>query len=196
MVDSALLHIAFLGLALAPEKELDRKALAEKIKAGDHQAFEHFFDRHYDPLLHFLMSKGTEREVAKDLIQKAFVYIWEHRQQIDPQKSLRAYIFKIAYTRMLNHFRDNKKFNNNEAVPNSQTNLTPEDAAQAKDLRHAIDLAISHMPEKRGTVFRLCFIEDFTYREAAETLEVSKKTIENHMGRALKDMRQSLKQFQ
>jgi len=196
MIDSALLHAIFIGLALSPKKELDSKALAEQIKAGNHQAFKRFFDTHYDALLRFLLSKNTDREVAKDLIQKAFMYIWEHRQQIDPGKSLRAYIFQIAYTRMLNHHRDNKKFDTDEAVPNRQTNVTPEDTARGNDLQQAIEHAIYSMPEKRGTVFRLCFIEDFTYREAAETLDITKKTVENHMGLALKDMRQSLQQYQ
>jgi len=195
MVDSALLQIIFFGLALSHEKEIDSKVLAKQIKAGDHKSFERFFDIHYDSLLHFLISKNTNREAAKDLIQKAFIYIWEHRQQIDPQKSLRAYVFQIAYTRMLNHHRDNKKFNTDEPVPNQQTTVTPEDNARGNDLQQAIEHAIDNMPEKRGTVFRLCFVKDFTYREAAETLDVTKKTVENHMGLALKDMRESLKQF-
>jgi RNA polymerase sigma-70 factor (ECF subfamily) len=195
MINSALLHVVFFSLALSPKKELDDKTLAKQIKAGDHDAFKHFFDTHYDSLLRFLISKNTKQEAAKDLIQKAFIYIWEHRQQINPKKSLRAYIFQIAYTRMLNHHRDNQKFNTDETVPNQQTNVTPEDTARGKDLEQAIEHAINNMPEKRGTVFRLCFIEDFTYREAAETLNVTKKTIENHMGLALKDMRQSIQQF-
>ena len=51
------------------------------------------------------------------------------------------------------------------------------------------------MPEKRQAVFRLCFIQEFTYKEAAEFLQVSVKTIENHMGLALKDLRKKLEKF-
>lgn len=195
MVDPTALQFILLALATSPARELDSKTLARQIKAGNHEAFKTFFDTHYDSLLRFLISKNTKREAAKDLIQEAFVYIWEHRQNIDPEKSLRAYIYRIAYTRMLNHHRDHKKFNTDEAVPNQQTNHTPEDMARGKDLELAIERAIEQMPEKRGTVFQLCFMEDFTYREAAETLDVSKKTIENHMGHALKDMRKSLQRF-
>lgn len=96
---------------------------------------------------------------------------------------------------MLNYHRDHKKFSSMEALSKHQANLTPEDEVQAGDLESAIDNAIENMPEKRGTVFQLCFIEGFTYKEAAATLEVSVKTIENHMGLALKDMRQALKQY-
>lgn len=196
MVDPVSLQFVLIAVATSPEEEMDSKVLAQEIKAGNHKAFETFFDAHYDSLLRFLISNNTSREAAKDLIQKAFIYIWEHRRRIDPEKSLRAYIFRIAYTRMLNHHRDHKKFDTDESVPNQKTDHTPEDMARANDLEQAIKRAIEQMPEKRGAVFQLCFMEDFTYREAAETLEVTKKTIENHMGLALKDMRKSLKQFQ
>lgn len=196
MVDPTVLQFILLALATSPAKELDSKTLARQIKAGNHKAFKTFFDAHYDSLLRFLISKNTRRETAKDLIQKAFVYIWEHRQNIDPEKSLRAYIYRIAYTRMLNHHRDHRKFDTDKSIPHQQTNRTPEDIARGKYLELAIERAIKQMPEKRGTVFQLCFIEGFTYREAAETLDVTKKTIESHMGLALKDMRKSLQQFQ
>lgn len=195
MIDPVNIPLVLFALATAPAREIDETAIAQKIKAGDHEAFKKFYDLHYDALFRFLISKNTSREAAKDLIQKAFIYIWEHRKKIDPQKSLRAYIFQIAYTRMLNHHRDNKKFDSEEAVPDRQTSLTPEDAARANDLKQLIDQAIEKMPERRGTVFQLCFMDDFTYKEAAEALEVSPKTIENHMGLALKDMRKYLQNF-
>ncbi len=82
-----------------------------------------------------------------------------------------------------------------EAVPEQNTELTPEDDARKSQLEEAIDWAIADMPERRGEVFTLCFLEEFTYREAAETLDVSRKTVENHMGLALKDIRSALKSF-
>jgi len=195
MIDPVSVPLVLFALATTPATKVDEAEMAQKIQAGDHDAFKDFYDLHYNALFRFLVSKNTAPQAAKDLIQKAFIYIWEHRKQIDPKKSLRAYIFQIAYTRMLNHHRDNKKFDIEEAVPEQQTSHTPEDTAQANDLKRLIDQAIEEMPEKRGTVFQLCFIEDFTYKEAAETLEVSPKTIENHMGLALKDMRKYLQSF-
>ena len=196
MVSPTMLQLVLLALASSLNEKMGSTALAQQIKEGDHRAFQHFFDTHYDSLLRFLMSKNTAPEAAKDLIQKAFIYIWEHRSKIDPDQSLRAYIFRIAYTRMLNHHRDTKKFNDETAVPEQETTLTPEDAIRGRDLEQAIKRSIDRLPEKRGAVFQLCFIEDFTYKEAAQTLDVSKKTIENHMGLALKDMREALREFQ
>ena len=195
MVTSAALQITLLALASSSHESMDRTDLARQIKQGNHKAFQSFFDAHYDSLFRFLVSKHTTPEAAKDLIQKAFVYIWEHRKNIDPQKSLRAYLFKIGYTRMLNHHRDNKKFSDEVSVPEQEYTLTPEDQARASDLRDAINQAIGQMPEKRRAVFQLCFMEDLTYKEAARVLNVTPKTIENHMGLAFKDMRGALQEY-
>lgn len=195
MLDPVTVQIILLAFASSTIDELDSTILVQRIKSGDHKAFRFFFNEYYDSLLRFLINRNTPPEAAKDLIQKAFIYIWENRHNIDPKKSLRAYLYKIAYTRMLNHHRDNKKFVENDEMPDQENNLTPEDITLENDLKKAIDQAIDHMPEKRSAVFKLCFIDDFTYKEAAQTLDVSRKTIENHMGLALKDMRKALSKY-
>lgn len=189
------MHFLFLVLALSKSDHLDGIELAKKIKNGDKKAFKTFYDNHHKSLFRYLLSKGIDEDTAADLIQKAFIYIWEHRSDIDSGKSLRAYLFKIGYTRMLNHIRDHKKFVQAEHIPDESSAPGPEDVVQTKELKIAIDNAIQEMPEKRALVFEMCFVQEFTYREAAEALDLSKKTIENHMGLALKDIRASLKNF-
>lgn len=193
-MNAMLLQLIFL-LASVESNELNDPELALKIKRGDHTAFKEFFDRYNAFLLNYLMKRGTAKEAAKDLVQQAFVMIWEKRDEIDETKSLRAYLFRIAYTRMLNLFRDHSKFDE-EADP-ERTSSTNEEAEghEKKDLRKVIEQAISSMPEKRQEVFRMCFIQEFTYKETAQVLDVSVKTIENHMGLALKDMRELLKDY-
>lgn len=178
---------------LAANHDGDDHQLLLDIKSGNHAAFKKFFDQHNQILYHFLLKKGLAKEAAEDLVQQAFVSIWEKRNQIDEEKSLKAYLFKIAYTRMLNLFRDTKKFDVNvsdfEAFEKSEGDENPLDQ---KELNKLIEISIAQLPEKRQEVFRLCFLENFTYKEAADHLEVSVKTIENHMGLALKDLRNAL----
>lgn len=195
MPDAILLHLILFSLAVSVKEDLDSKRVAQEIKKGNHSAFRTFFEAHHEHLYRFLRSKNIAAQTAEDLIQRAFVYIWENRSSIDPQKSLKAYLFRIAYTRMLNHIRDNGKFDESQAVPERETNLTPEDTVRAADLEQAISDTLKSMPEKRSRVFELCFIEQFTYKEAAEVLEIKVKTVENHMGLALKDMRKALHNF-
>jgi len=108
---------------------------------------------------------------------------------------LRAFLFRIAYTRMLNLFRDYSKFDKEADFENSSTPIEDSDNEESADLNQIIEKAISSMPEKRQEVFRMCFIQEFTYKETSQVLDVSIKTIENHMGLALKDMRESLKDY-
>lgn len=195
MPDAILLQLLLFSLAVSATEDLDSKRVAQEIKEGNHSAFRTFFEAHHHHLYRFLRSKSIGAQTAEDLIQQAFVYIWENRSSIDPRKSLKAYLFRIAYTRMLNHIRDNGKFDDSKTVPERETNLTPEDTARAGDLKQAIAGTLKNMPEKRSRVFELCFIEQFTYKEAAEVLEIKVKTVENHMGLALKDMRKALQNF-
>lgn len=168
------------------------RELYERIKNSDKKAFRTFFEQHHRELYYFLLKKKVAPSQADDLIQQAFVYIWENREKIDETRSLRAYLYRIAYTRMLNLFRDSDKYDQNADLPDQESGSDPEQLMENEELRQIIEKAISAMPEKRQNVFRLCFLQQFTYKEASEFLEVSEKTIENHMGFALKDLRSAL----
>lgn len=182
-------------LALKKSSEHDDPELLLAIKSGDHSAFKSFFNKYHAFLYHFLLKKGMSEQQAEDLVQQAFVLIWEKRSEIDPQKSLRAYLFRIAYTRMLNVIRDHSKFDDNPAICEPEGSEETDSSITNKELAQAIEKAIQSMPEKRQAVFRLCFIQEFTYKDAALVLDVSVKTIENHMGHALKEMRGKLEGF-
>jgi RNA polymerase sigma-70 factor (ECF subfamily) len=181
-------------LALAVEDRPGEASLAKRIKTGDREAFRTFFDRHHGRLLGYLRSRGVPKDAAEDLVQTAFLYVWEHRDTIDPDRSLRAYLFRIGHTRALNHFRDNSKFDPDadvQEVRSGESNTPEADALQA-ELRAQIDAAIARLPERRRAVFQLCFLQECTYREAAEVLDIRPKTVETHMRLALRDLREAL----
>ncbi len=191
-MDLTLIHLLLI-LGASLDSKSNETEIYIKIKNGDQKAFKKFFDSHHAELFRYLRQRGVAKEAAEDLIQKAFIYIWENRDKINEYKSLRAYLFQIAYTRMLNLFRDNEKYDRDQELPDlSSSEFKTDQNLHQQELSHAIESAISAMPEKRQQVFRLCFLQEFTYKDAAQTLEVSVKTVENHMGLALKDLRESL----
>lgn len=183
-----------LFIAIAADDSEDESEFYRAIKEGDEKAFKNFFDQHYDALYVFLRNRNISREVAEDLIQKAFIYIWEHRKRIKPDLSLKAYLFRIAYTRMLNHIKQTPNHANLENHVNGSTK-TPLDSLEYEDLYSAFREAVSNMPGRRRAVFESCFIEDLTYKETSELLSISVKTVENHMALAFRDLREELEVF-
>lgn len=182
-------------IAAASGNDLDDKELSRRIRNGNHNAFKKFFDAHYSSLFRFLVSRGLDKASADDLIQKAFVIIWEKRTDIDVEKSLRAYLFRTAYTRMLNEIKYNSRFDADAEFPQADGLQSPEDQAQYSQLMETIQVTLNKMPKKRRMVFDYCFLQQFSYKETSEAMGIAVKTVENHMGIALKDVRKALKSY-
>ncbi len=185
----------FFLFAITDLAALDDPALARRIKRGDAGAFKAFFERHHDVLYRYLRARGLPGVVCEDLIQNAFLTIWERRHEIDEQKSLRAFLFKICYTRALNHFRDTAKFTDTASINDPVAPSAPDHEANYALMLQTLRIAVEALPERRRAVFELCFLQELTYREAAEALGISIKTVENQMGHALKTIRKAMEGY-
>ena len=185
----------FFFLAITDIAALDDPTLARRIKRGDAGAFKAFFERHHDALYRYLRARGLAGAVCEDLIQNAFLTIWERRREIDEQKSLRAFLFKICYTRALNHFRDTAKFTDADELRDHVAPTTPDHETDYALMLQTLQHAVEALPERRRVVFELCFLQELTYREAAEALGISVKTVENQMGHALKTIRKAMEGY-
>ncbi len=192
MIFSIYIGLLLVYLAVNIAEGADDAVLAKRIKDGDHHAFKQFFDRYHGSLVSYLKRRGIDGETAEDIVQNAYIFIWERRSEIDPNKSLRAFLFRIGYTRALNHFRDTAKFDG-KADLDLHTSQTKTSAKAEFNLTNQhLQKAIQSLPEKRRAVFELCFLEDLTYRETAQTLGISIKTVENQMAHALKSIRAAM----
>jgi len=169
--------------------------LSRAIREGDRTAFKNFYDLNYASLYRFLVGRGIRHDEAEDLIQKAFILIWEKRETIDESKSLKAFLFQIAYRQMLNHLEYQSKFKDEDLQDMEMITKNPVDDIDYPRLLNFVKKVILQMPEKRRMVFELCFMKQFTYKEAADALEVSVKTVENHMALAFKDLRSAMIEY-
>lgn len=175
--------------ALVPE-EVD---LAAALRSGDRMAFRAFFDRYHADLLRYLKYRNVPDELAEDLVQQAFVTIWEKRDSLRDDGSVRGLLFRIAYTRALNHFRDTARLERlGDPEETVSADASPEDAAEGRLMRERLKAAVAALPERRRAVFELCMLEGLSYRETAESLEISIKTVENQMAHALRAVREAL----
>lgn len=180
-------------LALQPDRDLDDEALARRIREGDEAAFRMFFERYHERLHGYLRRRGIAQAMADDLVQQAYVLLWEKRQSLEPGRSIRSLLFTIAHNRALNHFRDTRRFDDSaEPTDRAIRAPSPEESTSFSLLRQHLDDAIERLPERRRAVFELCFMQQLTYRETAEVLGISVKTVEHQMGHAYKALRKAL----
>lgn len=155
-----------------------------------------FFDWH-NPLCNYANRIVKDRDAASDIVQDVFVYIWEKREQIDLDQNIKSYLFQTTYHRSINYL---KKSNvvplSDEQYALSRTdedNAKYEQDAEAFAKKEQIFKSLRHLPPKCREVFVLSRQNGLTYTEIAESLGISKKTVENHMVKALSIIRNNLK---
>jgi RNA polymerase sigma-70 factor (ECF subfamily) len=130
--------------------------------------------------------------------QEMFAEIWLKRDQIRIHTSVTAYLKKMAISRALNYIRDTRKHQWDELDQPESDHLTPTTdpdiilRMEEEDVRRKLEAAISALPEKCRIVFLLSRTEELSYAEIAEQLQISVKTVENQIGKALRMLREAL----
>lgn len=164
-------------------------------KTLDRQLFEQLFKVNFVPLCSFARGFVYDTDSAKEIVQDVFINLWQKRETIEQEKSVRAYLFQSVRNRCLNHIRDNQKFRSHYLdVELEQNNQAWDyDHLVGEEIHKKIEAAIQKLPEKCREVFELSRFEEMKYNEIALKLGISVKTVEVHMSKALKSLREELK---
>jgi RNA polymerase sigma-70 factor, ECF subfamily len=171
--------------------------LFKKIRAGDEKAFEALF-RHYYPHLCLYATRILKNpSVAEEIVQELFVRLWEKRKETEIETSVKNYLFRAAKNNCLNHIKHNQIKNeySQKVLAESNPEDTSEDIETQSELFQKIEESIAALPEKRQEIFRLSRQEGLKYREIAEKMNISIKTVETQMGLAIKTLREKLRDF-
>jgi RNA polymerase sigma-70 factor (ECF subfamily) len=178
--------------------DLSEKQALETIQSGNESAFEMIFRSYYQPLCRYAYSFLEDKEEAEEVVQSAFITIWEKRKSLDIQTSLKSYLYRMVRNACLNVIKHEKIKQQHVAHELAVTEATYESVAQkvyATELESKISEAMKALPEQCRMVFQLSRFEELKYQEIADQLQISVKTVENHMGKALKIMREQLKEY-
>ena len=170
--------------------------LLARLKNGDMLAFDQVYEMFSHRLFSFVFKILKNEAEVDDIVQEVFVKIWESRNKLEDYKLLNSYIFTIAYNSSIDLIR--KRMSNNkyiELLKNSATiNFSPSIISQIEfnELNIQVEKLIANLPDRQKQVYLLHREEGLTYPEIAEQLGISKNTVENHMVKALKYLRQNM----
>lgn len=176
--------------------EQQQKELLQQLSANNKQALKVIFDEYYDMVFYAVYRIVSDKNTAEDLAQDVFMRFWEKRHQILINGSIGAYIRRMAINEGLGYLRKNKKYGIEE-IQDQHSPLTSsgEDAYIDGELEEQIQQAIATLPPRCKTVFVLSRFEELSYKEISEKLDISPKTVENQISKALKIMRAALKGY-
>lgn len=137
-------------------------------------------------------------ETAKEIVQDAFISLWEKRETIDMSRPVKSYLTMVIHNKCSNYLRDNRKFDQNILNIENLFEVPEYDGADIlveEELKQKIDTSIAELPEKCREIFVLNRYENLKYQEIADKLQISVKTVETQMSKALQHMRIRLAEF-
>jgi RNA polymerase sigma-70 factor (ECF subfamily) len=166
------------------------------LSAGSELEFEQLFKEHFKSLYAYAFTILKNESIAEETVQNVFYKIWEKKVPDNIQISLKAYLYKAVYHESLNYLKHQKiKARYQSHVMHQSRNHTDQNASRrilAKELEEKLRNAMNALPQQCRTIFQLSRFEGLKYQEIAEQLGISVKTVENQMGKALKQLRVKL----
>lgn len=176
--------------------ELQDHSITALLAARDEAAFEQVFKTYYKNLHAYACSFLNDPDEAEERVQQVFFKIWERAEHLQFQGSIAAYLYRAVHNECLNYQKHEKiKAGHQLYVVHRMKNETINQEPLSKELEQQFREALNELPEQCRTVFQLSRFEDLKYREIADKLDISVKTVENHMGKALKLLRLKLVDF-
>lgn len=175
----------------------DKEALL-KLAEGNLFAYRFLFDHHFTDLCNFLLVYLHSRELSEEVALEIFTYIWEKRDTLEIRTTFKSFLFAAAKNKAISHYRKTQiaVFTSLESGENLLSDLSESyEYMENKELRELIDAAIGKLPEKSRQVYRLAWEENLSHKEIAGQLGITPKTVENHIGIALRKLRESLKPY-
>lgn len=157
--------------------------------------FKAFYLEYAEGLRNFMYYKTGDIQQAEDLMQEAFVRLWQKRTEIQPEKA-KSFLFTVANNLFLDKVRHQKVVRNFELEPRSDRDKeSPEYQMEVQEFKKQLEEALANLSEGSREVFLMNRLEDLPYREIAERLGISQKAVEKRMSKALKELRKLTKKI-
>jgi RNA polymerase sigma-70 factor, ECF subfamily len=167
--------------------------IVKKMIEGDHDAFKYFFDTYYDDLCNFVNMYVRNEDLAEEIVQGIYVYMWENKDKLKIKVSFRSYLYSASKFQSLNLLR-NKRSNLNVVEKLSSAEQQWEEFPKElfmdiQTMKNTLNNAISRLPQKCREIFLLSKVDGLSHKKIAEKLNISVKTVENQITIAFKKLR-------
>ena len=166
--------------------------------ALDQKGLEELFKAHFAFLCNFARQYVHDDDVAQDICQGVFSRLWEKREEMDPNQSIKSYLFTSVKNRCLNYIRDHRKYRSRILdldCGDIDFGQDDHDLFAVEELRQRIEETLNSLPDKCRQVFELSRYRQMKYSEIAEEMNIAQKTVEAHMSKALKTLKEALKDY-
>ncbi len=175
----------------APDRD---DALLQRLRGGDQSAFDAIFRQWYAGLVRVAEAMLRDRAVAEEIVQDVMLELWRRRESLDPNGSPKAYLHQSTRNRALNHLRHLQVQRRSVLLMDRHEGreASAPSMIMAKEMEVALQEGLSSLPPRCREVFELSRVRGLKYSEIAETLEISVKTVEAQMGKALRVLREHL----
>jgi RNA polymerase sigma-70 factor (family 1) len=189
----------------ATDVDARERAWVVRLRGGDYSAFDAMFSAYADPLAAYVYGLLNSREDAQEIVQDLFLWVWEHRDRWEVPGQLRTYFYRSARNRAISKIRHRRvesffqlrSETQSKDVPIIPTAVLPEapDRLDVAELSACVNRAVADLPDRARQVFLLIRQHNMSYAQAAEVMNISPKTVENHMARAFAGLRVALKDW-
>lgn len=178
--------------------EVNDAVIIQLLGERNEQAFEKIFKSHFKNLLAYSCTMLREEAAAEEVVQNVFYKLWERHQQLNISGSVAAYLYRAVHNESLNYLKHKKVVSIYQSQSARDMKAQSDSASKRvflKDLEAKLHQALNELPEQCRIIFQMSRFEELKYREIADRLDISVKTVENQMGKALKQLRTKLADF-
>ena len=171
---------------------MSQHSLIKKIKRGNRKAYSGFFREQYGVYVAYAHRFLKDKADAADVVQNAFIKLWENRLNLDPDQSLIAYMYTIVRNLSLNYIRDHQQKHAQLDERALSIHDNPDIFYESDTSpREVIKVLVENLPERQREAFQLSRIDGLQHEEIAEIMDVSPRTVNNHIVCALKNLRKA-----
>ncbi|HEY9561476.1 MAG TPA: RNA polymerase sigma-70 factor [Anseongella sp.] len=178
--------------------EFSDSAVVKMLREGSEQVFGQVFKTWFKPLHAYAFTILRDDAVAEEMVQNVFFNIWKKRERLEINGAVKSYLYRAVHNESLNYLKHQKVkaayrvYYEQSPMPASEST---DARLRAKELNDHIQKALNELPAQCRIIFQMSRFEEKKYREIAEELDISVKTVENQMGKALRLMRTKLAGF-